>query len=602
MASRFDLTLALAEHGTFRIDDYQNKGWTFTNDKALFEGHFYSDKSAVTSLAAVPIVWIYRQLDSWSGVPFQSEHALWIATWLVVGGSAAGLAALLTLVLAERGLSPRRAAAGSALWIAATPLVTFSFVFYDYLPACALIVGSFLVAAPAWRDDPEPSSVRLLVAGFLAGLACWTLNTLVIAALTLTVLVAVGPRLDRHGPVIGRVLPWAAGGLVGAGGFFIYNYALFRSLLPAYAYEANPFFRDSMGSGLMGAGWPRPLVVWLQTLHPFQGLFLWFPVTALATAGCFFMMARLGSAPRRESIAVLATFVLFLAYSSGYYTWWGGTGYVPRHVLPALPLLATGLIPWVKSPKAAPWVWTLLAVAAVFSVTLAAVDPQFPLPGIQNALLRPETVKHWPVPILQMQRIFWGGASRWDSGVAMWNLGREAGIEGPPSLLPLLGVWTGALLVLPNWLHETGDSVQRTRSRLWASVLATCAAWVIVVGVMWLFAKPLPIVNVRWVDDVSADTRAQTERALSLIPRDSGTTGAGRYFLSRADNDNLKQIVQHPLVEDTAFIDRGSFALDHPRYARMWIGERFQKPWLTWSFYVGLWGAMIAALVLRLRA
>jgi len=603
VASRFDLTLALAEHGTFRIDDYHDHGWTFTNDKAFFEGHFYSDKGAVTSLAAVPIVWAYRQVDVWSGVPFHSEHALWVATWIVVGGSAAALAALLTLVLARRGLSPRRAAACSVLWISATPLLPFAFVFYDYLPACALIAGSFLAAEPAWRDEAGCSPWRLFVAGFLGGLACWTLNTVGITMLTLTALIAVGVlRLGRSGASLARGWPWVTGGLAGAAGFFIYNYVIFRSILPGYAYEADPFFRESMATGLMGAGWPRLLVVWLQTLHPFQGLFLWFPATALATAGCLLMVAREHRAARSESIVVLFSFVLFLTYSSGYYTWWGGTGYVARHVIPALPLLALGLIPWVKSAKAAPSIWILLTVGALFSLTLAAVDPQFPLPGSQDAFLHPETVRRWPVPILQMQRIFWAGASQWDSGVALWNLGRQAGIEGPPSLLPLLGIWTGAFVVLPNWLHDSGDAVQNTTSRLWKAVTATCAAWVIGVTVMWVLAKPLPIVNVRWVDNVPTATRAETERALSLIPRGVDQTATGRYFLNSADNDILKRIVQHPLVEDTAFIDRGSYVLDHPRYERMWIGDRFRKPWLTWSFYAAILGGMLAAVILRLQA
>src|SRR5262245_57276670 len=57
IASRFDLTLALAEHGTVRIDAYHDQGSLNTNDKAFFDGHFYSDKSLVTAAVAVPVVW-----------------------------------------------------------------------------------------------------------------------------------------------------------------------------------------------------------------------------------------------------------------------------------------------------------------------------------------------------------------------------------------------------------------------------------------------------------------------------------------------------------------------------------------------------------------
>src|ERR1041384_1584518 len=83
VASRFDLALALGERATFRIDDYQDNDWMATGDKAVVDGHFYSDKSPVTSLAGAPIVWIYRQVNRGLGVPFRYEYALWLITWVI---------------------------------------------------------------------------------------------------------------------------------------------------------------------------------------------------------------------------------------------------------------------------------------------------------------------------------------------------------------------------------------------------------------------------------------------------------------------------------------------------------------------------------------
>src|SRR5207249_4759356 len=50
--SRFDLTRAIVEHHTLRIDAYHQN----TGDKAFFDGHYYSDKAPGLSLAAV-LVW-----------------------------------------------------------------------------------------------------------------------------------------------------------------------------------------------------------------------------------------------------------------------------------------------------------------------------------------------------------------------------------------------------------------------------------------------------------------------------------------------------------------------------------------------------------------
>src|SRR5919202_6154659 len=48
--SRLDLSRALVERGTLQIDAYADN----TGDKAVFDGHAYSDKAPGQALAAVP--------------------------------------------------------------------------------------------------------------------------------------------------------------------------------------------------------------------------------------------------------------------------------------------------------------------------------------------------------------------------------------------------------------------------------------------------------------------------------------------------------------------------------------------------------------------
>jgi hypothetical protein len=78
--SQFDLTCALAERGTFRIDDYHDSPIhpeLFTGDKARAGGHFYTDKSPVTPLLGVPAFWIYRHACRWLGMPFSPPPRSW---------------------------------------------------------------------------------------------------------------------------------------------------------------------------------------------------------------------------------------------------------------------------------------------------------------------------------------------------------------------------------------------------------------------------------------------------------------------------------------------------------------------------------------------
>src|SRR5262249_3688134 len=54
--SRFDLVRAITNDDALRIDPYSKD----TGDKALFEGHYYSDKAPGAALLAVPVVALAR--------------------------------------------------------------------------------------------------------------------------------------------------------------------------------------------------------------------------------------------------------------------------------------------------------------------------------------------------------------------------------------------------------------------------------------------------------------------------------------------------------------------------------------------------------------
>lgn len=443
--SQLALALAIGERGTFRIDDYVRLPGLETGDLAAYDGHYYTDKSPVTPMLAAPFVWLHRQVTDALGMAPSLARVRWLATVAVVGLAAAVLAALLVLELARRGASAAWAARAAVLWVAATPLMGYSILFFNYLPACALLMAAFVMARPLWRDGTV-HGLRIFLAGVCGGLAAWTLNTVALPVALLTVPIVASAGLP--GERARRIALWVFGGIVGASGYFIHNYAIFGSFAPAYAYEVDPFFREQMARGLMGAGLPRWRVVLLVTLHPFQGLLLWFPIVALALAGCVRQMRGV-RAERFEVGVALASFVLLLLYVGGYFMWWGGWSYAPRHLIPALPFLTVGLTPWLRGRGAARAV--LLAVGAlgtIVNLSAIAVDPQVP-PGLpQEALMAPETVEQWPVPMLVLLRHFW------IDGYADTNLGTQMGLVGPWSLVPLALIWGAMWCVLPRWVSD----------------------------------------------------------------------------------------------------------------------------------------------------
>src|SRR3984885_853131 len=57
-ASRFDLVRAIVEQHRLSIDTYNAN----TGDKALWEGHFYSDKAPGLAFSAVPVLGVVRRV------------------------------------------------------------------------------------------------------------------------------------------------------------------------------------------------------------------------------------------------------------------------------------------------------------------------------------------------------------------------------------------------------------------------------------------------------------------------------------------------------------------------------------------------------------
>lgn len=137
---------------------------------------------------------------------------------------------------------------------------------------------------------------------------------------------------------------------------------------------------------------------------------------------------------------------------------------------------------------------------------------------------------------------------------------------------------------------------------LFLAAFAICAAWPSTLAILWLTTgKMVPTVNVRWVPGITSEQRSRTEGELSLVwyePKEPRTVS---YFLIDENQENLKRIIVHPLVEDTASINRGTFVLEHPPHARMWVGRRFTTPWPSAMLYLSLVGCLISGVLLGLR-
>ncbi|MGA8492452.1 MAG: hypothetical protein WB711_18645 [Terriglobales bacterium] len=446
--SRFDLVRAIVERGTLRIDEFQQN----TEDKALANGHYYSDKAPGLALLAVPAAWAGRGLLTTSGVDPASprglvELAYCVTVWAVALPMASACACLFWIALRLGcGVS---ASAFSALALGlATPMWAYSTLFWGHALAGACLVFAL---ACALRLRGDVSSAGDVLWGLALGLAAgWATVTeypsapasAIVAGLALALVWKDGWR--RRSRV---VLGIGAGALPCVIVLMAYQHAAFGSVFhPSYAYYPPGAF-SWMTRGYMGLTYPRIDVALKLLFSCRRGLLFSGPVALAAPFGLRMLWKR--PASHAVALAAAAIAAYYLLFHASFSSWPAGWSYGPRYMAPGLPLLCLGLAPlWDDARPAWKSALTALAVAGV-GLTLMAVSVSAQPPDEFHCPLRQF---YWPS--------FWAGRFSLNLGTVLipaeqgtnhvhgaFNLGQLAGLHGGASLIPLLAIWTIATVL-----------------------------------------------------------------------------------------------------------------------------------------------------------
>jgi len=366
--SRLDLARAIVERQTLRIDAYQAlPGWD-TGDKALFEGHYYSDKAIGSSALAVPFLLILGGLGSLFAVP-SSADLLKHGLTLCVIGTAFTLQGVALYEIALRIANKRWKALLATIAVClGTMLWPYSVVFYGHVLAAALLAIAFYLVFIS--NGASPSLSRWFWAGLALGfgfLADYSVAPIVLGIVFYSLYVT------RAAPLGARLRI----GLTGFAGAFLplllmllYNVAVYHTPLAfGYMHEAEDQFQTIMGLGFLGIRSPSKAATYHITLDPKFGLFWLSPVLLLAIPGYF--MALKTARYRAEALLALFAFGSMLVINAGSYMWWGGSAFGPRLLIPALPFF---IVPLALLPK------KLLGVMAVLAV-VSSLQMLIPLAG-----------------------------------------------------------------------------------------------------------------------------------------------------------------------------------------------------------------------------
>jgi hypothetical protein len=316
---------------------------SFAGDRAVYGGHYYSDKAPGMSALEVPGVVLM-------GLPNVTEwrvysRSLWVTR--VLAGGIAFLVGVFVLGRISEGLAPGYGGAAIVaygLGMLVAPLAAANF---EHVTAGTLGLAAF---ALAWRR-------RAVVAGLLAGLALLVAYE---AALVIAILAGYVLLQGR-----GALFRYLLGLLPGAAVLLAYNWLAFGDPWHlSYRYIDNEFAANQ-AAGFFGVHLPRPHSAG-SVLVGGRGLLLISPVVLAAAYGLVLLARR----QRAEALVCALVAAAFLLLDVGYFDPLGGVSPGPRFLVPGLPFLAIGLGPAFSRRFRLTAVLTVLSVVAMAAVTL----------------------------------------------------------------------------------------------------------------------------------------------------------------------------------------------------------------------------------------
>jgi hypothetical protein len=340
--SRLGLTFAIVEEGRLTIDSFHNQVGTFTKDKAIYEGHYYTSKAIGSSLVAALFYYPLFRLENLLGFKLAIGELKYLLTFFSIGLPSA-LAGGLMYVLCKQVTGKKL---HSFVFTVAVNLGTmmypFSVIFFAHqLAGSLLFIAFFLIFQMKLGADSLQKRDSFLV-GFLLGFALITEYPVAPIVLILTIyyfVVIFTKVVENRG--MAAVLP-ALGALIPIAVVVAYNVVVFENLISTgYTHSADGWFLENQTQGLVGIGWPDPKVMYYMSLHPAFGLFWQSPLLILSLIGMWFMWRAPGY--KFETLIAATAFFSLLILYSGFYNWYGGWTFGPRYLIPMLPFMCLPL-------------------------------------------------------------------------------------------------------------------------------------------------------------------------------------------------------------------------------------------------------------------
>jgi len=319
-SSRFLLTAALVENHTFKIDEAM-KRYGDTQDKSLYQGHFYSAKPIGYSLIAVPFYFVIHAFTHEKDIALNIWYLRFFLNFIPL---------VLFCIYFFRYLE-RKLQLGHKAYVPLLALL-FGTLFYPFtqLFMSHVLTGILWFVAFVWVTEENDRKYGL-AAGALLGF------TFLMEMLTVIPIGFTGLYLLIRKRSL--VIPFILGVAIFSSPAFLTNWYLYGGPLNwIYKYTVEADFKANNTQGYVGVLLPNPSVIWKLTLGSNRGLFFYMPHLVFGAAGL--MLEKEKRADAILALAIIAGNVLFV---SSMLAWDGGWCFGPRYLIPVIPFLIYGV-------------------------------------------------------------------------------------------------------------------------------------------------------------------------------------------------------------------------------------------------------------------
>jgi hypothetical protein len=180
------------------------------------------------------------------------------------------------------------------------------------------------------KEEKIIDNKNFILAGFFSGLAVsFELPSLFI----LIGLFFYCFTIDRK-----KIIIFSVFSFLGIAPYLIYNYLIFGNFFSlGYMHTDPQIWTKTELTGKMGfvSFIPNLFVILRLLFYPYRGLFFYYPVLLLSIPGFFYSFKK----HKEDAILVLYCLLSLTFIFSMWWSWFGGSVFGPRHLMPALPFL-----------------------------------------------------------------------------------------------------------------------------------------------------------------------------------------------------------------------------------------------------------------------